>query len=137
VANHVQLLLQQKVFEILSADAGIIALVGVRVYDWVPDNAPKPYIALGSPVALPFGSHTHDGFEVTFTIHAYSESPGRKEAMTIGNRIYQLLHGVDLGIVGFETVSCQEAVSRVLREDDGKTHHAFIQYQIILGGNPK
>lgn len=112
-------------------------LVGKRVFDFVPDNEKKPYIALGTPVSQDWGSHTFDGFEFTYTIHGYTESAGKKEAMQIAKRIYSLLHDVDLAITAFETVSCREVLSQVIPEPDGKTHHALIQYRIILGGNPK
>ena len=135
--EHAQVLLHTKIFELLSADEDLRSLLrgSNRVFDFVPDNQPKPYVALGTPIFEPFGSHTFDGFEIVFPIHAFAESSGRRDAQKLASRIFTLLHNADLEIDGFETVVCEEALSQVEKEDDGKTHHALMQYRIILGGN--
>ena len=43
MATHVQSDLQTKIYDILTGDATLMALVSDRIYDHVPDNTDYPY----------------------------------------------------------------------------------------------
>lgn len=138
MANHVQLALQTKIFDLLRADATLQGLLGgatPRIYDWIPDNPTYPLVAVGDIVCVDFGTHTSSGFEATLSIHVFTQSAGRKDALTIMARVYQLLHEVDLAVTNFPTLSCREASREVIREEDGKTHHGICRYRILIDGN--
>lgn len=137
MSDHPRMLLQRKVFELLSTDVDLKGLLRgeKKVLDYVPDNPEYPYVTIGDIDHNDFGSHTHDGVDSVLMIHVWSQLAGKSEAMQIQNRIYQLLHDVDLQIDSFPTVNCRETFSQVLKDPDGKTHHGVSQYSIILGGN--
>lgn len=137
MANHARDPLQTRLFEIISQDATVLALLGAaRVYDFVPDNPTFPYVTIADSIFLPSGSHTHHGFEVTATIHVWALAAGRKTGNAIAARIFQLLHDQDLEVPNFPTLSCLEIQNLALVEEDRKTHHNFCQYRILLAGNP-
>jgi hypothetical protein len=140
MSNHPRLLLQQKIYELLAADtgsspAGVSTLVTARIFDFVPDNSAFPFVTIGEMRPGEWGSHTGDGIDGTVVLHVFSQSAGRKEVMTVMNRIYQVLHNIDLQITGFPTICFREESSEVILDPDGKTHHGVLQYRCILGGN--
>jgi hypothetical protein len=135
MASHVRKLLQAKIYDLIQNDADIIALVNSRVYDHVPANPTYPFITMGDVFVQDWGSHTHSGFDVTLVIHTWGQAAGRMSVQEIMNQIYSNLHDADLGITGFNTLSCRESTSRVLVEQDNKTHHGISEYRILLDGN--
>lgn len=134
MAIHVQDLLQIKIFEILSNDATLSALIN-GVFDNVPDNLDPPFVVIGDTSLSDFGSHTHSGFQGELTIHAWSEDMGRKKIMTIMNRIYTLLHNIDLAITNYKTIVFRCETNEILVENDNRTHQGVQTYKIMLGGN--
>jgi hypothetical protein len=136
VANHAELPLQTRLFEILSGDATLAELIGAdRVFDFVPENEPYPYITIGDMESRDWGSHTHDGFEFDAHIHTWTKASGRKQALEIMARVYQLLHNLDISITDFPTITCREADRRIPLDPDGRTYHGIQRFRIVLGGN--
>lgn len=134
MANHPQNLLQQRIYTTLTADATLMALIEA-VYDSVPDNEPAPFISFGEFNLGDWGSHTSSGVEGEIQLDVWSEQTGKKEVLTIMNRLYEILHNIDLDITGFPTIVFRCALSTVLKDPDGRTHHGIQRYRIILGGN--
>ena len=83
-----------------------------------------------------FGSHTGSGFEGEVTINVWTQSGrGKKDAQTILNRVYELLHGQNLAISYFPTVSFRCSFNHVVVDPDNRTYHGIQRYHLILGGN--
>jgi hypothetical protein len=69
--------LQEAVFETLSGDATLTAMLGgAKVYDGAPRNAEAPYVHLGEATARGWSTATEAGTEVTFAVVAWSREPG-------------------------------------------------------------
>lgn len=138
MAEHVHEALQTKLYSLLSSDSGaggVNTLVSGRIYDFVPDNPTYPFVTMGDIETRDWGSHTHDGFEADATIRVWSQGAGRKEALQVMARVYELLHNINLSITDYPTITCREADRRVVRESDGETYQGIQRYRIILGGN--
>jgi hypothetical protein len=135
MATHVQSDLQEAIYDILVGDATLMTLVTNRVYDHVPDNTEYPYVAFGEARYDRWGSHTHEGYDVDFNIHTYTQSLGKLDAQAIMNRIYTLLHDVDITVTGYPTVVCEEQSSFIILDEDNRTYNGVQLYHIILGGN--
>lgn len=132
-AQHVQLLLQEKIYQTLKDDRTIQELC-CGVYDNVPDNSAYPYIEIGEDEYDDWSSHTHDGFDGSVWIHVWSEYPGRKEVKLIQNRIYELFHNQDMGIDNFPTVTFLQELCRNFKDPDGRTHHGVQRFDFLFGG---
>lgn len=63
---------QSKVYELLSTNAEI----DCKIYDYVPEDKPLPYIVIGDDKAIPWNTKTSKGKEITTTIHVWSDTRG-------------------------------------------------------------
>lgn len=130
--------LQPRLYDLLTSDTALTTLLGgASVYDYVDDNTAMPYVTIGDIVQdSDFGGHDFSGFEGEYSIHVWSEAAGRKEAQSILNRIYEILHGRDLRLpAGFNTISNRCTFNEIVRDPDGKTYHGVQRYSLQTGGN--
>lgn len=134
MASHVALALQTKLFTLLNGDAALKNKV-TGVFDNVPDTQKYPFVVIGDTVLEDFGTKNSDGFQGDVTVHVYSQAAGRREALAIQGRVYELLHNVDLGLEGFSTITCRCTLNEVLKDPDNRTHHGVQKYRLILGGS--
>lgn len=130
MATHIMKALQTKVFQILDADAQITC----EVYDHTPDNSTYPFIQIGDDAFDDFGSHDIDGFQVDMTIHTWTQGEGMSACKTLQERIYTLLHNVDLALSGQRTISLRGALTTTMLDPDGRTFHGINKFRLILGG---
>ena len=132
MATHVQKLLRQKVYDLLLADATLATLV-TNIYSNSPDNTTYPRVKVGDQPLDDWGSHTHDGFQGEYLIHVWTQGESDGECMVILNRVYTVLHTVDLGITGYSTVKNRCASNTILLEPDGRTYQGIQIYNLMLG----
>lgn len=99
MADGYSLDLQQGINLALKADAGIIALVGGRIYDKPPTAPTFPYILLGNfQVNDEDTTGTNSAF-VTASLEAHSNSlAGSVEAQRIVDAMHDLLHQGELNV---------------------------------------
>lgn len=136
MSTHVQKVLQERIYSILSTDTILFGVCGLTgVFDFVKDNQSFPYVKIGDDVLNDWSNHSDCGFQGTSTIHSWSQAAGKAQVMGIMDRIYMLLNNVDLALVGFKTVSCRQGQSRILLDPDGYTHHGIQIFNLMLGGN--
>lgn len=50
-----------------------------KTYDYVEKNPTYPCIRVGDDPAGPYDTKTHEGLEISLTIHAWSKNKGKKE----------------------------------------------------------
>jgi hypothetical protein len=136
VAQHVQLLLQEKIYDILRGDTELQNLKA-KVFDNVPEDTCPPYIEIGEDEYDDFSSHDFDGFDGSVWIHVWSESAGRKELKQIQNRVYELLHDQDMAIENFPTLTFLQEFCKNFKENDGRTHHGVQRFDFLMGGIDK
>lgn len=95
--------LHKAVYDALLADAGLIPIVGKRVYDKVPGAAPQyPYIVIDSVEIGDDATTCSDASEVHVTVRAVSNMVGSIEAKRMGGFIRRAL-GTELTIAGHRT----------------------------------
>lgn len=88
---------QRAVVARLRGDAALALLVGDRVHDHAPEDAPMPYVSLGAQSAEPVGDAAClDGEDIAIQIDIWSRQPGRIEAGRIMDRVARLLNEVAL-----------------------------------------
>jgi len=84
--------LQKAVVDILMGDSTLMAMVGDRVYQDVPDGALYPYIVIGDSQDSDDSVQCLDASEIFFDIHVWTEEPGYKEVKKISARVKRLIH---------------------------------------------
>jgi hypothetical protein len=128
--------------------AALTAIVGTKIYDRVPErqaggvlvaDVTSPYISMGPTTAISEDADCIDGLEVTFQIDAWSWGSGLAygsvQASQIAGEVRKALHDVDLELSVNALVSIRHEMTRILRESDGITNHAVIQFTAVVETN--
>lgn len=140
--------LQLAALERLRETSAVTDLVGTRIYDRVPEknaggvlapNVESPYVSFGPVTAVPDDVDCVDGLEVTFQLDAWSwgadAAYGSVEVREIAGAITKALHKADLDLATHALVSIRHELTRILRESDGITNHAAIQFTALVETN--
>lgn len=132
----------------LRATTALTAIVGQKIYDRVPEkqqggalvpDVTSPYLSFGPVTSIPDDADCIDGEEITFQIDAWSwgsgEAYGSVQVRKIAGLVKKALHRADLQLSTNALVSLRHEMTRILRESDGITNHAAIQFTAILDIN--
>lgn len=91
--------LQVAVFDALSADAGLAAVVGTAIYDQIPAGAvPSIYVSLGPETVLDRSDGDSSGAEHRFVVSVVSDAAGFATAKTAAVAISDALQEADLSL---------------------------------------
>ena len=103
--------LQRAIQSAISTDADLIALIGARLFDRVPDRARHPYATHGTAESSPVdGEGT---VEHLVTLEAWSRARGRREALAVLAGLRRALRAIDPALDGHRLVSLREVASTV------------------------
>jgi Protein of unknown function (DUF3168) len=125
--------LQTWIYGTLSNAPSITALVADRVFDNVADVPIFPYINIGEGYTI--GDDTEDcgdGSEVYVQIHAWSRKPGFPEVKSIAAAIRATLRAAIPVLSGFEVTVAEFVQARFLRDPDGLTRHALVEFRYLI-----
>lgn len=125
----------------LRATTALVALVGTKIYDRVPEktaggvlvpDVASPYISFGPVTAISEDADCIDGMEITFQIDCWSWGAGLAygsvQARQIIGEVRKALHNADLELSTNALVSIRHELTRVIRESDGVTNHGLAQF---------
>jgi hypothetical protein len=122
----------------LKADATVASFVGTKVYDRPPEktggglNVTSPYISMGPWTSIPDDYDCMDGVEITGQVDAWSwgsgEAFGSAEVSKIADAVRRSLHDAEFSLSVNALVAIRWELTRILRDPDGVTNHAAIQF---------
>lgn len=124
--------LQAMVVARLKAFSGLSALIGSRVYDDVPETAAFPYVSWGPEQALQDDADCIEGFNVSLQIDAWSRATGQGESKKIAEQVRLALHNYGGSLTDNALVSIEHTSTQFLRDPDGKTSHAVIEFSAFI-----
>lgn len=127
--------LQKLIFERLTADAGVVALVGDRVYDNPP--APKlrvfPDITFGPSDAIEDDAECISGRVETIQIDCWARVNGKLGPVKpIMDAVRSALHLYDGNMTGAALVEMRVTFMRAIKDPDGLTAHGVVTVQAII-----
>jgi len=125
---------QTAVFTKLSTDTAltnILADGAGGVLDHVPSEIKFPYVVIGETRSEPLDTMAISGYDVTLTIHTYSQGVGMSETRQIVSVIYNSLHNVSFNVANQILILCQLIDTETKLDIDGKTRHGIQRFQII------
>ena len=124
--------LQRGVYQALAGSLDLTTLLGgVRVYDDAPQAAPYPFITLGQSVIRDWSTGTEDGAEHNLTLHVWSRSGGKKQALEIIEAIRAVLHDQPLALADHHLVNLRHEFSEARLDPDGDTFHGIVRYRAV------
>lgn len=101
------------------------------VYDFVPDDAPYPYIVIGEPRTDPFTVKNSDIVDVFITLHIWSNYKGKKEAYDILTACHEAFL-IKLDITGYTVNNTSWSDARVFDDIDGALRHGVLTLKFNL-----
>jgi hypothetical protein len=91
--------LQGAVYQALSSDAALAAIVGTAIYDAVPQGTlPVIYVRLGSEDAVDASDVSGHGAVHRFTVSVITTRPGFADAKAAAGAVTDVLHDGELGL---------------------------------------
>jgi len=123
--------LQQAIFAALSASSDLQALIGNRLFDFVPPDSIFPYVVLGDGNESDWSTATEDGTEHAVQIDVWSREPGHKEAKEIADVIRATLNNAALTVTGATLIDIRHLTTDFSRESDGQTFQARIRFRAV------
>lgn len=128
--------LQRALFLRLSQDTQLALLMGApeaRIFDYVPENTPFPYIQYQLVQSVEDDTSTTHGFACSYQIHVWSQYEGTKEAHAIMERVYNLLHEqYDFDLQMYRLINQRYEFSELMRDPDGQTYHGVMRFKAVL-----
>lgn len=120
--------LQKAVYTRLSGDSTLQGMLS-GVFDFVPQEAEYPYATIGNVKAKDWSTISTAGIEAVLELEVFSRERGRKEALTILQRIRTLLHRANLSVTGHTLVDIAFVESEVEQQKDGLTFRGSITFK--------
>lgn len=118
----------------LRADAGVLALVGARVYDRAPQSVTFPYVALGRSRSDRFrmSGAGGDGATIYCEVHVWSRAAtgGKYECEAITATVANALDDAALSASGHKVCGVWVEGTTVNRMGDGLTLNGIINLRI-------
>lgn len=107
----------------------LTALVGQRVYDRPPTNAPFPYVEYGESDVKPADLNCVTSDAIYVTIHVWSQySGGFKELKDIIYEIVKALDRAPLTLPSHRLISLSRWDSRTMKDPDDVTTHGVVEF---------
>ncbi|MEZ5818329.1 MAG: DUF3168 domain-containing protein [Hyphomicrobiaceae bacterium] len=124
--------LQKSIYEALSADAGLVGLLGSgRIFDDAPQRTAMPYLTFGQSTLRDWSTGTEPGDEHLVTLHVWSRAEGRREAQEVMQALRNALHERALVLEGHRLINLRHELSEARREADGQTYHGIVRLRAV------
>lgn len=130
--------LQAGIVARLKSDATVTALIGQRVYDFVPADgsgqpmAQFPYISMGPASAMEDDADCIDAVDVMFRVEVWSRAVGYGEVMDIAGAVRKSLHRYDMTFATNALVEIEHRRTDRMRDPDGLTSRAVLEFGAII-----
>jgi len=129
--SSISFALQQAIFAALSASGDLQALIGDRIFDFVPPDSALPYVVLGDGEESDWSTATEDGTEHQIQIDVWSRQLGHQEAKQIADVIRAALDNAALTIGGATLIDLRHRATDFSRESDGQTFRARLTFRAV------
>ena len=130
--------LQGAVVARLKADPVVAALVGdgvvVRIYDQPPPLPERvfPYVSIGPTDAMEDDADCIAGTDIVMQIDVWSRAVGFPECKRVSNAVLNALHEAPIDLPVNALVVIQHQQTRTMRDPDGLTSHAAMNFQALV-----
>lgn len=123
---------QHALYSKLTGDGVLMGMVS-GVYDVVPQNTALPYVEIGDGETITLAADVVNVSELRLSIDVWGDTAGRKNVLTIMNRIYALLHLGTLTLSGFQQVMMRgEQAETALVEEASRIHGTLVVRVMVV-----
>lgn len=124
--------LQKAVFAALRGNAALVALLGgPKIHDQAPANIDFPYLTFGRTSVYDWSTDTESGTEQLFSVHVWSKSQGKREALAIMEVVRGLLDDATLNLGTQHLVSMRLEFSETRFDDRLSVQHGLLRFRAV------
>jgi hypothetical protein len=123
--------LQKAIYSRLSSDGVLMGMIS-DIHDNVPETATYPLLVIGDGEQKAIAADAALGDACQIRIHSYSQKAGRKETLTILDRVYGLLHYDSLTLTGGEVLHLRIAQAETEYDIDSNLIHGELRVQALV-----
>lgn len=114
----------------LSSDAGLVAaLGGAKIHDEAPRAIEPPYVLFAETQMRDWSTPESHGAEQFLTLSVVSTQRGVREALTIAQRVVELLDEAPLALEGHHLVDLRHLAIETRREQNGRLARANLRFR--------
>ena len=124
--------LQGAIYERLTTDPAVTALISGRVYDDVSASATFPYVSIGPVDSVEDDADCITGLEVAQQIDCWSRAKGSLECKQLVDAVRAALHNYDLDLATNALVFFECRTTRVTKDPDGITKHGILGFEASI-----
>ncbi len=124
--------LQKAVFATLGGSADLVSLLGgPKIHDQPPANVLFPYLTFGRTSVYDWSTDTESGTEQLFSIHVWSKSQGKREALEIMEVVRGLLDNARLGLDQHHLIGMRLEFSEARFDDRLSLQHGLLRFRAV------
>ncbi len=102
------------------------------VFDHTPQNTVFPYITFGEVISRDWSNAAQGGAEQLVSLQIWSREGGRKQAISIMEKVYDLLHQASLEVESQTLVLMRFVTSKITLGNDGFTYQGTMQFRALM-----
>lgn len=119
---------QAKIYEAIKS-------LGYDVYDYVPLDAPLPFVRLDYSFTIDDGTKTTESFEVLQYINIFSDYKGQKQVREMAQKVYEVTRDIEelkVRLVSLDTRESRDKQEKVQGTTLGKIYQATLILKIKI-----
>ena len=125
--------LQKAIYDFLTADVDISAIIGGRVYDGMPEDDATPYIAFGASDFVDDSANCVSAFRETIQLDIIYEDQARlRKCKALTWLVMSKLRDADLSLATHALAELRVSVSKVQPDPDGVSAHGVVQVTAMI-----
>lgn len=125
--------LQKAVYETLTADANLTALIGTdRIFDDVPPSTRPPYLVFAASTVADWSTGTEGGDSIGLGIEIWSSAKGRKEVSAIAEAVQMALVGLSSIGAPWHLVAFRHESTRFERDPQTEYFRGLMRFGALI-----
>lgn len=126
---------KEAMFQILTEDQALTALIGGRVYTFVPDQRVYPYLRISNLIGADGGTKSSPGQMLTWVVDIFDREKSDVILDKIKKRLYDLIHEQKPSVEGGSVGVCRFHSSFIQPLSDAITRHSVMRFRLNLYGD--
>ncbi len=124
--------LQKAIYTRLSTDGTLLGLVNNNVYEHVPQKTDYPFVSIEMGAARDWSTKTTKGSDIIVHVHSFTNDRGSKNCLGVMDRIYVLLHDVNLTVTGYNFVLVRFQEAQIIDRREASVYHGISVFRAKL-----
>lgn len=123
---------QTAIYNKLKNDSVLLSMIS-GVFDFVPKGQEMPYIEIGEATDNIFNTFDRQGRDITENLYIVSEQEGYKEALTILERVVELLdyQSISMSSNSLVYIRYDNGMTALFEIDNNRTRQVVARFRVI------